>query len=101
MQKLTSNMEELRKAIFRQELGSVTRLKGLEWRFEVEVASRGYKNDFQPNVLLNLRIEEGERVVNNFVNCDFANLKNLQSQLASAMRLHRSARFRTARNSSI
>lgn len=80
----------------------MSKLKGLEWRFEVEVASKGYKNDFQPNVLLNLRVEEGNgKVVNNFVNCDFANLKHLQAQLTSAMRLHRSARFKTARNSSI
>jgi hypothetical protein len=93
-------MEELRKAIFREELGSVTVLKGLEWRFEAELASKGYKNDFQPSVLLNLKVEEGSRMSNNFVQCDLANLKHLQSQLASAMRLHRSARFKTARNSS-
>lgn len=66
----------------------------------MEVASKGYKNDYQPNVLLNLKVDEGNRIVNNFVNCDFANLKNLHSQLASAMRLHRSARFKAARNSS-
>jgi hypothetical protein len=35
------------------------------------------------------------------VNCDFANLKNLQSSLNNAMKLHRSARFKTARNSSV
>lgn len=64
------------------------------------MASKNYKNDFQPSVLLNLRVEEGERVANNFVQCDFANLKNLQNQLNSAMRLHRSARFKAARNSS-
>lgn len=67
----------------------------------MEIASKNYKNDFQPNVLLNFRVEEGEKVANNFVNSDFANLKNLQNQLLSAMKLHRSARFKSARNSSV
>jgi hypothetical protein len=94
-------LEELRKAIFRVDLNDLTKLKRLEWRFEVELASKNYKNDYRPNIVLNFKIDEGERQVNNLVNCDFANLKNLQLSLNNAMKLHRSARFKTARNSSV
>jgi hypothetical protein len=79
----------------------VTQLEGLQWRFEVEVASKNYKNDYQPNVLLNFRVNEGGKIVNNLVNSDFCNLKNLQNSLLAAMKLHQSARFKTARNSSV
>lgn len=91
----------MRKTIFRKELNDLTQLEGLQWRFEVEVASKNYKNDYKPNVLLNFRVNEDGKIVNNLVNSDFANLKNLHNCLMSAMKLHQSTRFKTARNSSV
>lgn len=35
------------------------------------------------------------------MNCNFANLKNLQSQLNSALKLHRNPKYKTAKNSSV
>ena len=45
------------------------------------MASKLYKNDYRPNILLNFKIKQDQDLVNNLVNCDYANLKNLQSSL--------------------
>jgi hypothetical protein len=95
------NLEELRKAVFREELSDLTQLQGLEWRFEVELASKNRRSSYKPNVLLNFRVKEGEKVVNNLVNADFANVIHLHEQLQAAMKMHQSGRFKMARNSSI
>lgn len=82
-------------------MGNLTGFIGLDWRFEVEVASKNYKNDYKPNIMLNFKIKQGNRIVNNLVNSDFANLKHLQQSLNEAMKMHQSSRFKMARNSSV
>ncbi len=65
------------------------------------MASRTFKNDFKPNILLNFKITKEGELTNNLVNCDYANLKNIHNTLTTAMKLHRSGKFKTARNSSV
>ena len=56
----------------------------LSWRFESEVASKSEKESFKPNIVLNFQFNnpQPDKEVNNVVNCDFANLKNLHETLS-------------------
>jgi hypothetical protein len=79
----------------------MTYFKDLEWRFEIEVASKTAKNSFIPNIFMKLKTEEMGIEKQRAIGCDFANLKNLHQSLLEAMKLHNSNKFKVARNSSI
>ena len=62
---------------------------------------RHAKNIYQPQMLLNFKINEHLTKKSIPVHCNYANLKHLQQSLQEALKMHNSAKFRSARNSSI
>lgn len=83
----------------------------MDWRFEVEIASKTKKNTFNPNVQIGLTVKDGtdalegpeneQNIRTTSFNCDFANLKNLYNGLQEAMKMHNSSKFKMARFSSV
>lgn len=47
-------MYELRKIVYAAQLGDITEFKELEWRLEIETASKTNKNTFIPNIFMSL-----------------------------------------------
>ena len=57
IQKVKAQLYELRKVVYGDDLNNITHFKGLQWRFEVELASKTNKNIFNPNMFLNIQTE--------------------------------------------
>jgi hypothetical protein len=55
--KIAENLYELRKIIFDKELNDLTSIEKIDWRFEIEVASKTCKNTFNPNILMHLNLK--------------------------------------------
>lgn len=85
----------MRKKLFKRFEDNSDRLKEVQWRFQVEVASRTYKNDFKPNIVLDLITADsmGKQKHNPFA-CDYANLKNTYETLLEAFKLHDSSKHK-------
>jgi len=65
----------------------------LEWRFEVQIASRALKNQTEANVLLKLELERGNGGEFENISCNPANLVHLLDTLEEALIEGRSQHF--------
>ncbi|XP_014777667.1 COMM domain-containing protein 2 [Octopus bimaculoides] len=57
----------------------------LEWRFDVQVASRSMRHQVMPNVLLKLHLEEDDEVTTHHLQTDPGNLVQLTKELEKAL----------------
>lgn len=89
------HLDEVRKKLFKRFEDNSDKLKDVQWRFQVEVASRTFKNDFKPNILIDLITSDsnGNQKHNPF-SCDYANLKNMHETLFEAFKLHDSSKHK-------
>ena len=95
MQRLLSQLGDVRKKLFLRFEDNQDRLKDVCWRFEVEVASKTSKNGFQPNVLMDfVTVDCNGKEKHSPFSSDYANLKNLHQQLLEAFKQHDSSKHK-------
>lgn len=90
-------MDDIRKRLFGDALRTNPVLPTLQWRLEIEQASRTNKNSFKPKVMMNLGVKDQQHIIY----CDFANLKNLNENLQNALKMHAVGKFSAAKKSSV
>ncbi|OMJ86106.1 hypothetical protein SteCoe_12464 [Stentor coeruleus] len=62
--------------------------KDFDWRFEVQTSSRAVEDVTVPKIILQITTDNGQEVLE----CDYANMKNLYTQLRQALKTFESVR---------
>lgn len=66
----------------------LSNFKDFDWRLEVQVNSRALEDIITPKIVLQITTEQEQRLLE----CDYANLKNLYTQLKGALKTFESVR---------
>jgi hypothetical protein len=70
----------------------LSNFKEFDWRLEVQLSSRALEDIVVPKILMQFKTDSEERLLE----CDYANLKNLYSQLKNALKSFESVRAKKA-----
>lgn len=87
------NRKEIRNILGEMSLG-IAHYHDLEWRFDVELASRSLQHQTNPVVIMRLHTKEGEKKSAEIVQTDPVNLVHLTSELENAMQEMKTAHCR-------
>ncbi|KAF8763195.1 COMM domain-containing protein 2 [Argiope bruennichi] len=72
----------------------VPHYKNLEWRLDVQIASRSLRRPMEPSMLLKLQLEEGKELKNIILEADPSNIINMTKVLDQALQEAKSQHFR-------
>ncbi|CAD8121837.1 unnamed protein product [Paramecium sonneborni] len=86
LQKLEANSTQLHKRLGFIESDGTPYFKNLEWRYDIQIASRGYEEEFKPRIFMKFDLEydnarECGKIEQVLLETDYANLKNLQQEI--------------------
>lgn len=70
----------------------LSNFKSLDWRFEVQLSSRAIEDIALPKIILSIATDTQEKTIES----DYANLKNMYTQLKSALKTFESVRAKKA-----
>lgn len=87
------NRKEIRSILAEMSFGT-PHYHDLEWRFDVELASRSLQHQTNPVVIMRLHTKEGEKKCANVLQTDPVNLLHLTSELENAMQEMKTAHCR-------
>lgn len=88
-----ANRKEIRNILGEMSLG-IPHYHDLEWRFDVELASRSLQHQTNPVVIMRLHTKEGEKKSADVLQTDPVNLIHLTSELENAMQEMKTAHCR-------
>ena len=88
-----ANRKEIRNILGEMSLG-IPHYHDLEWRFDVELASRSLQHQTNPVVIMRLHTKEGEKKSADILQTDPVNLIHLTSELENAMQEMKTAHCR-------
>lgn len=88
-----ANRKEIRNILGEMSLG-IPHYHDLEWRFDVELASRSLQDQTNPVVIMRLHTKEGEKKSADILQTDPVNLIHLTSELENAMQEMKTAHCR-------
>ncbi|GBO15062.1 COMM domain-containing protein 2, partial [Araneus ventricosus] len=87
------NNHEIRALLSSLEMG-VPHYKNLEWRLDVQIASRSLRRPMEPSMLLKLQLEEGKESKNVILEADPSNIIHMTKVLDQALQEAKSQHFR-------
>jgi ABC-type siderophore export system fused ATPase/permease subunit len=75
------NFEEIQKSLNENQVNTECEYSDLDWRYDIELSSRGKNTEFKPNYYVKLKLKEGEKEAFIDFNADYGNLKNMTEEL--------------------
>jgi len=92
---LKENHEEIRKYLYYLDDDPTPSFVGLDWRFDVQIASRSFQEEVKPKIVMDLQLKSLENKKTDVImECDYANLKHLTDELARALKQSENAQYR-------
>eukprot|EP00828_Plagiopyla_frontata_P012501 TRINITY_DN17152_c0_g1_i2.p1 TRINITY_DN17152_c0_g1~~TRINITY_DN17152_c0_g1_i2.p1 ORF type:complete len:177 (+),score=39.59 TRINITY_DN17152_c0_g1_i2:86-616(+) len=86
---LQENNEAIRQHLLKLEVDLIPRYKKLEWRFDLQIASRAKDEELKPKIFMKFHTENNEEKKQQvLIESDYANLSNLHSELKNILDLH-------------
>jgi len=93
LQMYLANRKEIRNILGEMSV-KIPHYHDLEWRFDVELASRSLQHQTNPVVIMRLHTKEGDKKSANILQTDLVNLIHLTTELENAMQEMKTAHCR-------
>ncbi|KAM3137096.1 hypothetical protein pb186bvf_010824 [Paramecium bursaria] len=82
LQVMESNSQQLHKRLSFVESDGMPYFKNLEWRYDIQIASRAYEQEIKPRIFLKFDLENDQKQDHIIIESDYANLKNMREEIS-------------------